>query len=585
MIPRYINMPLYLLTMLLLVLPLQAITAPLKPYLLANKALSQNPKASDTFGLSSFNSNVINIGLNQFDLINQKISKSNYSEETLIKSKTIAQSFTIQNWDKQYLPILNGIPLKINGKSLALSISEDEKTFFLISDIEKVLFSQSGKVIWKRASSGQATNTIITPNKKTIITQYSSGLIEWYDYHDGHTLYSLYVDPDMFNWIIWSPNGYYNSSSPHFFPVVFNSKDNKSISLAQLQETLYQPAYIQSLINGNTPPATDSKIDITRLSPPQISFIANNNVIESTDLKLCIKLQEKNPVDVVFALSEVTIQRIHYPASKLLSKSACNLVVNFPRPPLDGEEKVLSVRAYDLVNKVWSSTVYKYLYPLQRAEKKSTVDVMITNSLNKRQKNEELISMALSNANVRKVHYSKVSQLRGDTVSTSSTPFILYISTICQVQKNDILFTDMKASSPFWSLSALEKFLIKISSDKSLVIIDCMTKIRIKDRLIIKKIVDNFFSNTGRSLLAQFYTYNQIEKSGLKHTFFVETLLQAIKGESDYNDDQTIDTDELKEFIRETLPVTIFEFTGENGITFKHDNPSELFTLPVTIRD
>ena len=585
MIPRYINKPLLLLTIFLLALSSQAFSAPLKPYLLANKALSQNIKPSDAFGLSSFNNNVITIGLNQFDLINQSISKSNYSEDSLIKPKTIAQSFTIQNWDNQYLPILNGIPLKVNGKSLAISISEDEKTFFIISDIEKVLFSESGHVIWKRVSSGQAIKSIITPDKKHIITQYSSGLIEWYDYHDGHTHFSLYVDPDMHNWIIWSPNGYYNSSSPHFFPVVFNSKDNMSVNLAQLQETLYQPAYIQSLIIGNAPQATDSKLDISRLTPPHISFISKNNVIESTDLKLCVKLEEKSPVDVVFALSEVTIQRIHYPASEFLTDATCSLIINFPRPQLDGEEKVLSVRAYDLNNKVWSSTVYKYLYPLQKAEKKSTVDVLITNSLDKRYKNEELISKTLKSANVRKPHFSKVSKLNGNTANTSSAPFIFYISTTCQIQKDDIVFTDIKTSSPFWSLSALETFLININSDKSLIIIDCVTKTRINDKLTVKKIIDNFISNTGRSLLAQFYSYDQIDKSGLKHTFFIETLLQAIKGESDYNDDQSIDTEELKQFVSETLPVTIFEFTGENGITFKHDNPSEFFILPVQIRD
>ena len=583
MIPSYKNKPLLLLLLILLAALTQNVTAtPLKPYLLADRALSQNIQASDTFGLSSFNNNIIVIGSNQFDLVNQIISQSNYPEVTLNKPKTIAQSFSIQNWDNQYLPLLNGIPLKVNGKSLAISIAEDEKTFFLISNSEKVLFSESGHVLWKRASTGQAINSVITPDKKHIIIQYSSGLIEWIDYKGGYTLYSLYIDPDMQNWIIWSPKGYYNSSSSQFFPVVFDTTNNNSINLAQLQETFYQPAYIQSLINGNSPPDTNSRIDFSRLSPPQISFVSKNNVIDSTDLKLCIKLEEKNPIDIVFALGDVTIQRIHYPASKLLTGATCTLNVNFPRPQLSGEEKVLSVRAYDVNNKIWSTTVYKYLYPVQKSETKPEVQVLITNSLNKKYNNEDLTTKALSKAEVKKVHFSKISKLSNNA---NNMPFIFYLSATCQIKKDDILFTDIKTSSPFWSLSALETFLININSDKSLVIIDCLTESKINNRLTIKKLIDTFISNTGRSLMAQFYSYEQLDKSDLKHTFFIEALLRAIEGESDYNDDQIIDSDELKRFVKDTLPVTIFEYTGENGITFNHDNPSELFNLPLKISD
>jgi len=568
----YSNKTAFLFAVLLSALPDSAFSTSQAAYLLTD-AQTTNITTNTQFGLSPFNYNIIHIDSIQFDINNQTISKSVFASETLLLPRTHTQAFTVQNWNNQYLPLLNGKPLRLTGKSLALSINENEKSFFLISDSEKILFSNSGNIIWKKKSSNIASHAIISPDNKYIVIKYQNGTIEWLNYENGETKFSLYIEPESLDWIIWSPEGYYNSSRPSFCPVALNLNNNNTVLLSQLQESHFRPDYIQSLISdsdGNDTLNTKTYTDTSKLIPPTISFISDNQVIDSTSIRACVKSAIDHPVDILLGLNDVTITRTHYQPSSQIRNNQCTYIVDIPRPELDGEKKSVSVRAFDSKDKLWSLKIEKTLFPVQKSLNDKTTKAITVNLLPKKYSGNNIIQTTLS---------SKEKSFKTSSERKISGPFIFYLSSECRIQNNDIKFSNNQ------SLNTLSSDFQKIRSDKSLIIIDCLINNNGNNKLAIKKIIDKFITETGRSLLAQFYTKDQLDKSRLKHSFFVETLLNASKGEADYNDDLSIDSNELKRYVAETLPVTAFEFTGENGIIFNHSNTAELFNLPLIIKD
>lgn len=491
-------------------------------------------------------------------------------------AKQQADSFLIENWNHQFLPLLNGLPIQVDGKSLALAINETETQFFIATNKEHALFSNTGNLIWKHDASELATDVLITENQQHIIIRYSDNIIRWYNYQDGEILFSLFIDPVTLQWIIWSPKGYYDSSEPNFASLTIENGKTSNITLSQLRYYLFRPAIIHKIINSES---IDSNEMITlpkNLTPPTVSLINETEQL----VNFCITNPSNSVSRVIFSINDVSVQRKKTSISN--NNQQCSQVATFNKTP-SHSGYFLTILAFDLDSKIWSKKLKHEISPTSFASedkntKLNSKVIYINNESDNKisTKNSQLISSYFNKASFQHLNLSS-----NKTTKTSSSnekhdgPFILYLSSGCQVTADDIQFSLTKKSSPKMTLSRLKNNLQATSNNYGLVFIDCLISEKEFNRHHAKQNIHNFMFETGRTTLVQF--------SSKKESYMMATLARATGGEADENDDLYINSDELMKFMITTLPETTFEGSGDSGIIFSQETKNNIFVLPITL--
>ncbi|MCK5336835.1 MAG: hypothetical protein KAQ67_11770, partial [Gammaproteobacteria bacterium] len=275
--------------------------------LFASKLLLANTLHTAQLSTSLY-SHTINFDQVEFNLLTRSVSNRPNPGSSQRTAKLQANSFSIKHWQQQYLPLLDDLPVKVNGKSLTISINDDETQFFIATDKEQALLSSKGDIIWRHEIKEFASEAVISYDQQYIIVRYNNDIVRWYDYQSGDRLFSLFIQPESLQWIIWSANGYYDSSDPDFEPVTFEHNNTGSTSLSQLRHYLFRPDIIQKAVAGDRT-ALLAAIKLPKdTTAPSISSL--NDIDDSNEkLFFCIKNSSSGPVRVIFAMNDVTIQR------------------------------------------------------------------------------------------------------------------------------------------------------------------------------------------------------------------------------------------------------------------------------------
>jgi len=146
---------------------------------LKNSSNINNPLSSSLFNRT------ISYGQVEFDLLTLTAKPLRNISTPRHIAKKEADSFLIENWNHQFLPLLNGLPIQVSGKSLAIAINDTETQFFIATNKEHALFSNTGNLLWKHNESELAIDALITQNLKYIIVRYSNNFFRLYDFHKG----------------------------------------------------------------------------------------------------------------------------------------------------------------------------------------------------------------------------------------------------------------------------------------------------------------------------------------------------------------------------------------------------------------
>lgn len=492
------------------------------------------------------------------------------------KAKQDADSFLIESWKHQFLPLLNGLPIQIDGKSLTIAINETETQFFIATNKERALFSNTGKLVWKHDESELATDILITLNQKYIIIRYSDNIIRWYDYQNGETLFSLFINPETLQWIIWSPEGYYDSSEPNFASLTIENTNANDTSLSQLRFYLFRPAIIQKIINSESIDSMKVTKLPTNLTPPTVSLLNETEQL----INFCITSPSNSTSRVIFSISDVSVQRKITSISN--NDQQCPQVATFNKIASHAGY-FLTVLAFDLDSKIWSKKLKHEIPPTSLVSKNKNNEaiskvIYINNESDKRisTKNSQLISNYFNKAIFQHLNLSSNNKIKTNLATEKySGPFVLYLSSSCHVTANDIQFSLNKNSTPKMTLSRLKSNLQVTNNNYGLVFIDCLISENEFNRHHAKQHTHNFMFETGRTTIVQF--------SSNKESFMMETLARASNGEADENDDLSIDSHELMKFMTTILPETTFEGSGDSGIIFSQETVGNTFVLPIVI--
>ena len=539
----------------------------------ASSGLKNNSNINNPLSLSLF-SRTISYGQVEFNLLTLTAKPLRNISTHRHMAKQDADSFLIENWNHQFLPLLNGLPIQISGKSLAIAINDTETQFFIATDKEHALFSNTGKLLWKHNESELATDALITQNLKYIIVRYSNNIIRWYDYQKGEQLFSLFIDPETLQWIIWSPKGYYDSSEPNFSSLTIENSNVNDISLSQLRFYLFRPAIIQKIINNESIDSMEVTKLPTNLTPPTVSLLNETEQL----INFCITSPSNSTIRVIFSINDVSVQRKTTSISN--NNRQCSQIATFNKKSSHAGY-FLSILAFDLDSKIWSTKLKHEIPPtslISENKNNKTISkvIYINNESDKiiSTKNSQLISNYFNKAILQHLNLSSNKK----TKTNSSTekhegPFVLYLSSGCHVTANDIQFSLTKKSAPKMTLSGLKSKLQATNNNYGLVFIDCLISKKEFNRHHAKQNIHNFMFETGRTTIVQF--------SNKKESFMMETLARASNGEADENDDLSIDSHELMKFMTTTLPETTFEGSGDSGIIFSQETIGNIFVLPI----
>ncbi len=192
------------------------------------------------------------------------------------------EGLEVTDWENTNTPKLNGRPIPMDhvlewGRSLA--IAPDGESFVLGSAFNLRAFDREGRELWRRKAPTEPTALNISGNERFVVVGYEDGTLRWHRMTDGVELLALYPHPDGRRWVLWTPQGYYQSSAggedligwhvnrgadqaPDFFPV------------ARFRDRFYRPDIIGRVLETGDPAEALRLADAARGERTQTRSVA-----------------------------------------------------------------------------------------------------------------------------------------------------------------------------------------------------------------------------------------------------------------------------------------------------------------------
>jgi hypothetical protein len=113
-----------------------------------------------------------------------------------------------------YSPTLNGRPIPFEQYDMArgLAIAQDGKHFFLSSSFALAAFDGAGARKWQRRARDEAWAVNASKDGRVVVAAYGDGTIRWRRADDGTELLALQVLPNKTDWVLWTPEGFYEAT-------------------------------------------------------------------------------------------------------------------------------------------------------------------------------------------------------------------------------------------------------------------------------------------------------------------------------------------------------------------------------------
>ena len=123
-------------------------------------------------------------------------------------------SLDIVDWET-YTPTLNDIPLALMQyeRSRSLAIAPDKSQFLLGTEWSLHLFDAQGQQRWYIDVPSTTWEVNISGDGQKGVAAFGDGTIRWYNLATGQELLAFFPHKDGQRWIVWTPSGYYMSSS------------------------------------------------------------------------------------------------------------------------------------------------------------------------------------------------------------------------------------------------------------------------------------------------------------------------------------------------------------------------------------
>jgi WD40 repeat protein len=151
----------------------------------------------------------------RFDLRALKLTPDPPADGRTIRPKQ--NGLAIEGWEDKYSPTLDGKPIVLEPyeTSRSLAIHPDGNRFVLGADWSLRAFDAKGQPLWRRDVPGTVWGVNITGDGRLVVA-YADGTIRWHRMDDGRELLALYVLKDKQNWVVWTPEGFYDATPGAF---------------------------------------------------------------------------------------------------------------------------------------------------------------------------------------------------------------------------------------------------------------------------------------------------------------------------------------------------------------------------------
>ena len=94
----------------------------------------------------------------------------------------------------------------------SLAIAADAKRFFLGSAFGLTAFDDTGTQKWRRSTTGEVWAVNASRDGRVVVAAGGDGTIRWYRADDGRELLALQVLPNRQDWVLWTPEGFYQAT-------------------------------------------------------------------------------------------------------------------------------------------------------------------------------------------------------------------------------------------------------------------------------------------------------------------------------------------------------------------------------------
>ena len=124
------------------------------------------------------------------------------------------EGLAISGWRNSPNPTLgrDAIPIEQHDFSRSVAIAQDGKRFFLGSSFGLAAFSDTGKVQWRRNTRGEVWAVNASTDGRIVVAATDDGAIRWFRADDGRELLALEVVRGGADWVLWTPEGFYEAS-------------------------------------------------------------------------------------------------------------------------------------------------------------------------------------------------------------------------------------------------------------------------------------------------------------------------------------------------------------------------------------
>ena len=182
-----------------------------------------SPLASFRFQINSFkvsaNGDVVDFdfGDANFTPLRFDVRSLRLTQGASVDGRTFPASregLAIEGWLSGLRPTLGGRPILLEKDDISrsLAIAPDGKRFFLGSQFALAAYDEAGAVRWRRPSRSEVWLVNATRDGRILVAAEGDGTIRWHRADDGRELLALQVLPNKTDWVLWTPEGFYEAT-------------------------------------------------------------------------------------------------------------------------------------------------------------------------------------------------------------------------------------------------------------------------------------------------------------------------------------------------------------------------------------
>lgn len=179
-------------------------------------------------------------------------------------------------------PALNGVILELDDYEIARvhAPSPDHSTFLLGTEWALRAYDQEAKLLWRADVPAVVRAVAGTSNGQAVVAALADGTIRWYRMEDGGEFLALFPHAGGEEWIAWTPEGYYASSSHGDNYVGWHLNRGRSgaadfYRAVQFERILYRPDLVdESFRRRGLPSEATRRRTLSRFDVSQLAAIA-----------------------------------------------------------------------------------------------------------------------------------------------------------------------------------------------------------------------------------------------------------------------------------------------------------------------